>query len=217
MLEIKNLGITYPQDGYPSGRTILRDFDLILESGSLCLLQGKNGSGKTSLLAALCNVIPQHKFAIRPGTITLNGLELQAIPLSRIFHHLAFLRTQMHFFFPSVEAEIVYPLENKGFEPDRIRAELARLKRWKLKELMSKNPRQLSGGEQKRVQLAIIDAIDAPIILLDEPSLGLSESSTDLLIDWLYEQKHRGKIIIMAEHRTALAALADLTLNLDGA
>jgi len=214
MLEVHNLSIRYSD----SDECLFRDLSFKLNAGSLLWVKGPNGCGKTSLLYALANIIPQHINALRDGIITLEGKALTDVPISQLMPDLALSmqNTAWQLLFPSIEEELIYALENLGLSDEEIETRLAAaLSRFNLTSYKNSHPNQLSGGFQKLLSLAIIDTISPQLILLDEPFNGLSDSNIQIVNDWLKNMQLCGKIMIIADHFEGLADLCTHQLEFE--
>ncbi len=211
MLKINNLNLSFGTE------PLFKQLNLSIFPGQLFLLKGANGSGKTTLLNAISGVIPEHLEAIISGDICLSNQDLSLIPLREKFHTLWYAQSDCdkQFFFPTCEAELAFALENKGITaPEIINRITQSAKRFGLESCLQQSPFTLSGGQKKLLLCAIGAALDSPLLLLDEPLAGLSESSVQIVLNWLKEQKEQGKILIVAEHNPVVKALADMELHL---
>jgi ABC-type sulfate/molybdate transport systems ATPase subunit len=183
-------------------RTILHDVDLELRRGEVLVVLGPNGAGKSTLLAALCELLPADA-----GTIERHGrvaAALQAPALAR----------------RSVRANLAAALAWWGVaRPLRgARGEQA-LQALRAEHLGSRLATTLSGGEARRVHLARALALQADVLLLDEPFAGLDAGArADLLYDAASALRHPDRATLVIVHDRAEAwALADrLVVLLDG-
>ncbi|MDD2331101.1 MAG: ATP-binding cassette domain-containing protein [Candidatus Cloacimonetes bacterium] len=217
MLELKNLSLFIPSGDEGKIHTVITDLCHSFPQGSITKIGGKNGSGKSTLLAALGNVIPEHIKVSRQGSILYNGVDLGQTRVSDIFHTISFQWDGPFFFFPTLESELAFPLENQGKSTRQISDKLEELlEMFELGKLRSRNPASLSGGEQKLILLALAAAIDAPVLLLDEPSCGLSQGKLSLICSWLLKLRQEGKIILLADHNAAISKLAGTEIRLGG-
>jgi ABC-type sugar transport system ATPase subunit len=183
-------------------RTVLRDVDLELARGEVLVVLGPNGAGKSTLLAAVAGLLPASA-----GTIERDGrvaAALQAPALAR----------------RSVRANLSAALGwwgvPRGQRTARIDAALAALRAQPLADRLATT---LSGGEARRVHLARAIALQADVLLLDEPFAGLDAvARADLLYDAASALRHPDRATLVIVHDRAEAwALADRVLVvLDG-
>ncbi len=217
MLKVQNLTVRYSDaEAY-----LFQDLSFQLQTGSLLWIKGPNGCGKTSLLYALSNIIPQHIGAVRQGQILFDEQVLNDIPLPRMLPLMSMVmqNPEWQILFPTVEEEIIYALENTGLADNIIADRLQQsLDRFHLAQYQKANPHHLSAGYQKLLMLCIIDAASPDVMLLDEPLSGLSASHINLVLSWLEICKQEGKIIILTEHNEELETIAThkLCFNADG-
>ena len=219
MLKIIDLSVRFvnPEEDDSSAQ-IFRNLSYDFDPGNIYAVQGSNGSGKTTLLNTLANIIPEHIKAEKSGHVYWNGLVLNDTPLREMYHHLSYQMAdpEHQIFFPTIESEIIYAPENLGLSREEIGTRLeASLERFKLSNIRAKDAAKLSVGQKKIVLFAVVNALDSPIVLLDEPSTGLSGTSLALLIDWVIEMKASGKLIIIADHNPEILDLADFCIDMD--
>ncbi|PKN79630.1 MAG: hypothetical protein CVU48_04775 [Candidatus Cloacimonetes bacterium HGW-Cloacimonetes-1] len=219
MLQIIDLAVSFssPVEGDSSAQ-IFRNLSFDFEPGNIYAIRGSNGSGKTTLLNTLANIIPEHIKAEKYGHVYWNGILLNDTPLKEMYHYVSYQMADPdhQIFFPTIESEIIYAPENLGLSHDAIETRLeASLQRFQLSSIRSKDAAKLSVGQKKIVLFAVLNALDSPIILLDEPSSGLSGTSLRMLTEWLLELKASGKLIIIADHKSEILALADHSIDMD--
>lgn len=179
--------------------------------------QGPNGSGKTNLLYAVTNIIPQHVKAHRDGNIMLKDNILNELPINQLSPDLMITlqNPEWQLLFPTVEEEIIYALENIGLSNQDIESRINQsLSYFQLESFRTSNPLKLSYGYQRLLQLCIIEAVSPEVILLDEPFIGLSDANLNLVTLWLEYLKLNNKIIIVAEHHEQVSELSSNQLCL---
>lgn len=211
--QVRSLSVHYPDCAQP----VFSELSFELHKGESLGIHGANAAGKSSLIHALCGVIPHYISAARSGEICYKERSLMDMPLSEIYRIMAvsLSDTKSQFMFPTVEYELAFALENMAIPAPIIRQRIdAATARFGISALIDKAPLQLSGGEQKLVVLAMCDAMDSPILLLDEPERGLSPSSLQLLQNWLLELKEQGRMVIMATHNSTLLAGCDRRMRI---
>lgn len=169
---------------------------LTLQSGTLHLLIGASGVGKTTLALTLAGAcVPLS------GSVHFDG---SAPSLGRI--PFVFQRTEDALFCPSVLDEVAYGLVQKGMSAKQ--AHLRARKKLSIlgvpEALFHANPYELSGGMRHLVGLAAAFALEAPAYILDEPSVGLDGEACRRLIAHIQELLARGVLILLITHDAAL-------------
>ncbi len=215
MLTIHIKALSYPG----SAKTMLRDLSFTAPPGALLLLTGSNGSGKTSLLNAISGIIPLHIKANLDASIAYEGLPLSDIPLPEKYHLLAYQMADpdAQLFFPDCLKELSFALENMGLEPEDMQTRLHRSARgFGVERFLSRDPGSLSMGQKKLLLLAMCDVLDAPLVLLDEPSAGLGDENLLRLSEWVAHLRRSGRVVIVAEHNTHWLIQPSLHIDLDG-
>lgn len=169
---------------------------LTLQSGTLHLLIGASGVGKTTLALTLAGAcVPLS------GSVHFDGSapSLGHIPF-------VFQRTEDALFCPSVLDEVAYGLVQKGMSAKQ--AHLRARKKLSIlgvpEALFHANPYELSGGMRHLVGLAAAFALEAPAYILDEPSVGLDDPACRRLIAHIQELLVRGVLILLITHDAAL-------------
>ena len=194
IVDVKNVGKTY--DG---GIEALADVNVALPNGGLCTLLGPSGCGKTTLLKFIAGLIPPNR-----GEIWVKGKKVDRPGPERafVFQDFALLP------WGNVLRNVGFGLELRGM-PKEERDQIARkhIAEVGLKAFESSYPHQLSGGMRQRVGLARAFAVDAEIILMDEPFSSVDEQTRrkfqEELLDLL---KNKKKTVIFVTHSIEEAA-----------
>lgn len=193
---------------------VLRIPSLEIPRGEVVALVGANGSGKTTLLHLLAFLE-----APTAGRVRFFGREATATGHLSLRRRVGLLLQKPYLFHRSVLANVELGLRVRGIGP-REAGERARqaLERVGLAGFEHRDARQLSGGEAKRVALARALAVDACVLLLDEPLAHMDDHSarrTEEVIGTL--NRDEGKTIVLASHDLLWAqALAHRVLSLHG-
>ena len=179
---------------------ILHGIDLHVMGGELVTLLGRNGSGRSTTLKAIMNLVGK-----RSGQIVINGNETINMASHRIAHlGLGYCPEERGIFASlNVEENLMLPpnVRSGGMSVDEIFEMFPNL----YERRMSQGTR-LSGGEQQMLALARILRTGANILLLDEITEGLAPVINDKLADVLVQLKERGLTILLVEQNFRFAA-----------
>ncbi len=193
----------------------LQDIALTLPAGKITALVGESGCGKSTLLALL-----QRLYLPASGRILLGDIDLQYFQLSSLRRHLAVVPQQTHL----LSGTVLENLAPGDYQPDMERVlnicrEIGVLEF--IESLpqgffthLNENGANLSGGQRQRLALARALYLDAPILLLDEPSSALDAKSEETLITLLQGLRDAGRTIVVAAHTPAVLAVADQVVTL---
>ncbi|MFO8017171.1 MAG: ABC transporter ATP-binding protein [Promethearchaeia archaeon] len=186
----------------------IKDINIEIEKNKFILLCGETGSGKTTLIRTLNGLIPQFYAGYYKGFVEVNGQNTEEISIADLSTEvgIVFQNPENQLIAMNVEHEIVFGLENLGFPSDEISRRLKKSVRiTQIEHLLDKPPFELSGGEQQRVAIASIIALDPDILVLDEPTSLLDPFMAKRILELLNEiQKKRDMTVIISEHRMDL-------------
>jgi iron complex transport system ATP-binding protein len=209
-LSAQGLGVTL------AGRAVLHDVSLTLSSGHLVALVGPNGAGKTTLLRALAGLVPSE------GSVHVGGDALSALPLRERARRFAYLPQGHIVHWPLPARDIValgrYPhgaTDPARLTPRDTEAVLRAMQAADVVDLGERRATELSGGERSRVALARVFAVEAPVILADEPTSSLDPRHQIDIMKTLRAATDKGTLVIVVTHDLGLAArFADIVLVL---
>ena len=193
-----------------------RRFGLRIAAGEVVVVAGAGGSGKSSLLRLLAGVE-----APATGTVTVAGVALDALPdeqrLVREAVCAGFVASSGHLVADlSVIENIELPLLVGGVEPVDARAAAeALLARWRISTLGDRAAGTLSTTEQRCVLLARALASESPLILADDPTIGIAADVAGDIISLLIEQARLGAVVVIAtsDPRVVVAGVRLLTMG----
>lgn len=178
------------------GKELLHSISFEVEKGSLTLIAGKNGSGKSLLLKSIKGLE-----SISAGEIVLDGKPLRRARERMDRIGLVFQDASLEIVGTTLKKDIAFGLENQGrtkAEIESITDKMLRTFSLKDKELLS--PSILSGGEKRRLCIAGVLAMDTGLLMLDEPFANLDYPSVKLVLKTLIELKERGVTMIIVSH-----------------
>ena len=191
------------------GLKIVDDVSLTIDTGEFVSVIGPNGAGKTSLINLISGV-----YAPRSGTVSLLGRDVTARrPAERT--RLGLGRTfQTSSLFPGLTVHenvriaaqaalggslsIVATPRDGDVAHDKARTALGRVG---LEERSHERAADLSHGDKRKLELAMVMAADPAVLLLDEPTAGVSAEDTGPLVELIQRLHQAGTTIVMVEHR----------------
>jgi iron complex transport system ATP-binding protein len=199
-----------------AGREVLKNISLSLASGHLVALVGPNGAGKTTLLRALAGLLPSDG-AIHVGDDALSALSLR--DRARRFAYLPQGHI-VHWPLPARDIVALGRFPHGATDPARLspkdsEAVQRAMQATDVVEFSERRVTELSGGERSRVALARVLAVEAPVILADEPTASLDPRYQIDVMKSLRAAADKGTLVIVVTHDLGLAArFADTVLVL---
>ena len=179
---------------------ILHGIDLHVNQGELVTLLGRTGSGRSTTLKAIMNMVGR-----RSGSININGTETIGLPAHRIAHlGIGFCPEERGIFSSlNVEENLLLPptVRSDGMSLDEIYQMFPNLY-----ERRTSQGTRLSGGEQQMLALARILRTGANILLLDEITEGLAPVIVKKLGEVLIQLKRKNLTILLVEQNFHFAA-----------
>lgn len=197
---------------YPNGQEVLHGLDLEIPRGQFVAVTGTNGAGKSTLVRHFNGLLRPNR-----GEIRVMGRPTARRAPGDLANDVSFLfqRPEQQLFAPTVREEVAYGVHHLHLERAQARVDAA-LARFGLTALAGTPPAMLSYGAQRAVTLASLAALDAPVLVLDEPTVGLDGRGWTQLLAWLAERRAAGVTLVVVTHEMALAARADRVVALDG-
>ena len=180
-----------------SAQPVLREINLRLAPGKPTLVAGRSGSGKTTLLEVIAGLATPNR-----GTIRWNGEAMNARQ-RRWLCGLVFQFPERHFLGLTVGQEL--RLAQRRLSTDTLQAVLAKVG---LPELpLTPAPEQLSGGQQRRLALAVQLLRDPKVLLLDEPTAGLDWAVRDGVLELLLTLSQDRAVLVVTHEPEIFARL----------
>jgi osmoprotectant transport system ATP-binding protein len=194
MIEIDRVGKSY------GDRRVVDDLSLAVDAGSLCVLLGSSGCGKSTTLRMVNRLIPYDSGSIRVG-----GEDVRRVPAEMLRRRIGYAIQSIGLFphwtvednIATVPRLLKWP---QGRVSDRV-TELLELFRLDHRVYRGKYPHQLSGGEQQRVGVARALAGDPELLLMDEPFAAVDPITRDALqAELAHIHRATGKTILFVTH-----------------
>ncbi len=173
------------------------------ESNQMSLIYSPSGSGKSTLLKTIAGFYPQYNDGTINGVINFNNKNISEFSEWQLRQTISmmFQDPMQQFCMTTVEDEFIFTLENLQIQPDKMNQIIEdALSFTHTNDLRKRDFKTLSGGEKQKVALSIIVAINAPVVLLDEPFANVDIKSRLELISLLSQLKESGKIVIGIDH-----------------
>ncbi len=199
--------------------TALKDINLTIDSGEFIGLVGHTGSGKSTLAQLLNGLIEPTE-----GTVYYNGQDIFAEGYNlkdvREKVGLVFQYPEHQLFEETVADDISFGPKNLGLDEEEITERVRRsldLVGLDYEEFRDRSPFNLSGGQQRRVAIAGVLALEPEVLILDEPSAALDPTGRRKLLSLLEDlHQNMGLTIILITHRMEqVARLASRVVVMD--
>ena len=215
VIEFENVSFSY--EGQEHGG--LHGISLKIADGECVLFCGRSGCGKTTVTRLVNGLIPQFYQGELQGRVLVDGQEISNLPMYQIAAKVGsvFQNPRTQFFNVDTTSELAFGPENHGIAEDLVRDRVKRVAaQLKLEPLLDRSIFSLSGGEKQRAYLAQALCADPKLLILDEATASLDQTSKHELLKMLRNvMKEHGLTIMFITHDPELiAAYADYELHL---
>ncbi|MFV3412264.1 type I secretion system permease/ATPase [Pseudomonas nitroreducens] len=210
-LEVRQLSFSYPEQTTPA----LNHVSLRMAPGEKIGIIGKSGSGKSTFGRLLMGFYHPDE-----GQILLDGLDLRQLDVSDLRQQIGYVAHDLPLLAGSLRDNLTlgarYVSDARMLEVAELTgvSELARQHPAGFDRPVGERGQLLSGGQRQAVLMARAMLLDPPILLLDEPTSAMDNSSEEILRKRLHEAC-RDKTLLLVTHRTSMLSLVDRLLVLD--
>jgi ABC transport system ATP-binding/permease protein len=189
---------------FPGGGGGIRDFSFRETGGRLVGVMGASGTGKSTLVQLLNGSLPP-----RSGRVRLNGLDLYrdaaalegaigTVPQDDLLFEDLTVRENLDY-----NARLCLAELTDAERRERVRRMLAELNQEEIADLKVGGPlaKTISGGQRKRLNIALELIREPSVLFVDEPTSGLSSADSDVVMGLLKAQAARGRLVIVIIHQ----------------
>ncbi|MFI5607372.1 ABC transporter ATP-binding protein [Amycolatopsis sp. NPDC051903] len=217
MIEFSQVSVTY--DG--ASQAVLRDVNLVVEEGELCLVAGRTGVGKSTFLGTINGLVPHFTGGRLAGRVLVDGFDTATHPPRELASVVGVVGQDplAGFVTDTVEEELAYAMEQLAVAPDVMRKRVEEtLDLLGIADLRDRPLRTLSGGQQQRVAIGSVLTAHPRVLVLDEPTSALDPTAAEEVLAAITRLVHDlGTTVVVAEHRMErVAQYADRLLYLRG-
>ena len=201
MIRFDKVSVTYPDAGEP----VLREVDLHIGEGELCLVIGSTGSGKSTLLKCIDGLVPHFTGGTLAGSVVVGDRDTRTHKPRELADLVGYVGQDplAGFVTDAVEDELAYGMESLGVPAAVMRRRVEEtLDLLGLVELRDRPLLSLSAGQQQRVAIGSVLTMHPRVLVLDEPTSALDPPAAEEVLAALTRLVHDlGMTVVMAEHR----------------
>lgn len=197
---LENLTYKY-SIGTPFEKTAVDNVDLTVNKSEFVGIIGHTGSGKSTLIQHLNGLVKPTS-----GLVFIDGKDIWGKDVNirdiRFKVGIVFQYSEHQLFEETVAKDIAYGPKNMGLTGEELDARVkSAAESMGISHLLEKSPFELSGGQQRRVALAGVLAMDPEVLILDEPAAGLDPKGRDKILS-LIKRYHEqsGKTVLLVSH-----------------
>lgn len=199
ILETQNLTFTYPD-----GTRALKNINMSINKGEKVAVMGANGAGKSTLFSHFNGLTEPTS-----GIVKINGNEMKYDKKSLLKIRqkvgVVFQNPNDQLFAPTVQEDVAFGPMNLGLDLNEVDKRVEKsLKMVGMEGFEEKPPHHLSGGQQKRVSIAGIIAMNPELMIIDEPTAGLDPQGVDQVLTILNHLNENGMTLLVSSHNVEL-------------
>ncbi|MFD0675619.1 MULTISPECIES: thiol reductant ABC exporter subunit CydC [unclassified Paenibacillus] len=211
-IQLNNVFFKYDQ----TDSWVVKNLSLDIPQGKKIAVIGRSGAGKSTLFKLLCGALLPSK-----GSLTINGQEINSFH-QLLGRHIAVLNQNPYLFDTTVANNI--RLSNKSADEHELQEAIAQARLTRLLQelplgeqtMMHEAGSRFSGGERQRVALARILLQQCPVVLLDEPTLGLDPVTEKKLLSTVFQTLEGKSLIWVTHHLVGIERMDEIIFIDDG-
>ena len=205
-IEFRGVSIAYPGEQ----RSAIKELHFTIEAGQTVALVGKVGCGKSTLL----QVIPR-LFTVPRGTVLIDGMDIQDIPLKRLRQSIGFVTQEVIIFSDTIRNNVLFGREGfsgealvKALKTAAIYEEIMALGKG-LDSLLGERGITLSGGQRQRLSIARAVLTDPPVLIMDDALSMVDTRTEERILNHILESR-KGKTNLIVSHRISTISRAEV-------
>ncbi len=209
MLELKNLYFTVPEsDGAGGERNIIDGIDFTFDDGKFYAITGPNGSGKTTLAKLIMGINP-----VSSGSVIFNGRDISSLSITERAKAGVAYSFQQPARFKGITFRDLMTIATGIDDEDKLLEILSRVGICPLSFLDKEVDARLSGGEIKKIELAITIAANPKLAIYDEPDTGIDLWTIGPMVSLLKKELNTNRTTtIVVSHNRAFLEAADVII-----
>ena len=210
-IELRDVTFCYPGNQYTS----LTNVSLTIQPGEKVGIIGRSGSGKSSLAKLLVGF-----YQPDGGNVLIDGIDIRQLDVHDLRHNIGYAPQDIHLFSGTLRENLVYGASYVDDETMLRAATLTGVHEFARRHPSGYNMQvgergmSLSGGQRQAVALARALLLDPPVLLMDEPTSSMDNTSEDLIKKAL-APVIANKTLLMVTHRASLLSLVDRLIIVD--
>lgn len=199
-VKLENLTYKYSV-GTPFEKVAVDNVNLAIEQGEFVGIIGHTGSGKSTLIQHLNGLIKPFSGTVFIENRNIWGKDVKIRDI-RFKVGIVFQYSEHQLFEETVAKDIAYGPKNMGLSDEEVQKHVREAaESMGIVHLLEKSPFELSGGQQRRVALAGVLAMNPDILILDEPAAGLDPKGRDKILNLIKKyHENSGKTILLVSH-----------------
>jgi len=215
-IELKNVSYIYSAKT-PFEIKAVDDISFTINSGEFIGLIGPTGAGKSTLIQHINGLLKPTS-----GNVFIDGTDIfkdkKTLHSIRFKVGLVFQYPENQLFEETVFEDIAFGPKNMGLKPDEIKTRVIKAAAaLEAEHILKKSPFDLSGGQQRRVAIAGVLAMEPSVLILDEPTSGLDPRGRERVLTLInnYHKQTGSTIILVSHNMEDIAKYADRVLVLN--
>lgn len=205
LIRFEEVTFYYPQAEVPA----LEGITFNIEKAEFVGITGPAGAGKSTLACCFNGIIPHFQAGQSKGDVRIQGVSTRDIPMMKLACRVGsvFQDPDAQLIALTVEDEVAYGLENMNVPREVMLPRIEKaLNTVGIANLREREIRTLSGGQKQKVAIAAVLAMEAEILVLDEPTSELDPLGTEAIFGILTELNRQGITVVIIEQKIDMLA-----------